>query len=763
MIALRFAYLLARQRAAFIGKGASSLIGTGVGNDYAKYAGSIRFKHHVSDRRDPEDQDDYDSEVDDIPEGMESEEYSEEEVDGVDNFYEMEPMDDQDYEEDPDEDDDEEREFTLPVIGGGGPRRYPDGASYVAQRFTVQPCEEEDGYDADPDLFRIPMFFDDEKVQIYAKHVLDPKKYSFEALSNETGASVDRIKGVISVMHHRYEMMRKKGFTVRIEALSMSQVQELIEKEQDKDYEDESDEEEEEEEESGSDSDSDSDSEDEDSEMKSDSDSDDDSEEGSDGEKKKSRLGKRSKRGKNDFDETKYNDEELKKIISQSKTAESDKVETPEEKIRKEEKALKRQQKEAKKLAKEAVEVDKDDEDVQLNDFDENALEVDDDDEDDDETIKKISRSMKKEKNMSKELFKAARKQQSLEKGTERDDVEELIDDEGNPLADLDAIWQGKLPERHLRNIPIVFVDIPPLWEEMFDFSEKEEFVGEEEEIPKDYKVILESYKSQMNTFNKEFQLPDDMTVERFKEIVENMDDHYRRLSNVAERERENLDTLDELEEYGADIRFRETPIRQSGMSRYKRNVYKNYYPKLLNDDNYEQVKRTLEEKVADAKIKLPEYDLGYYKMKYDADQKKKELPSFFPQSQKQKTIIKKGQRLAFLKSQLSMEKSQEAVSTQSTTNSNEIPATAASKQEEPSSSFTEAPVAAPVQEQQQKEEDQKRQTENEDPAVRIVNPHRSNSETKPSRWKIAYRDLNKRVGSNIGDSSATIITRTGK
>jgi hypothetical protein len=747
MIALRFAYLLSRQRAAFIGKGASTLIGSHVGNDYAKYGSSIRYKsQHISDRRDPEDQDD--SNPDDLPADGNDSEIDDENEDEFENlpFHELEPGTESDFE---DEDDDEH--FDTPIVPGGGPRRYPDGASYVAQRFTVQPCEEDDGYDADPDLFRVPIFFDDEKVTIYAKHVLDPKKYSFEALSNETGASIDRIKGVISVMHQRYEMMRKKGFTVRIESLSLSQVEELIEKDKDQaviegqKMEDEKDI---------------NDWENSDSE----GDDEDDSAYGSDGEKKKKKKKKGNKR--NDFDRTKglSNDEEFKAIFNQPSSESNEfEFETLDEKVarkaRKEQNELKEKEKETKKLSK-AVNQDKD----ILDNNNSNDDDEDDDGEDElnekeEEIMNKLFSSFHqkgKSSKLDKKALKEAKYQYSLEKGYDKDYEEEKYDVEGIPLTDLETIEDGGIPKKLLENIPIIFVDIPSLWEEMFDFSEQDEFVGEEDEKKKDYKIIYEAYKNQID-IKKELQLPEEMTVEKFQEIIENMDDHYRRLSNVAERDRENLDTLDDLEEYGADIRFRETPIRQKGMSRHKRNVYKNYYPKLLNDDNYEQVKRTLEECVADSKLKLPEYDLNYYKMKYDADQMKKELPSFFPQT----AAIRKGKRLAYFKS-----KSNEAVgekpvdaASQPSADINEAPVSSVKQEGLSSSVSTDPPQPVSVREQQQNQE----QKQVEDPNVRIVNPHRSNSETKPSRWKFAFRDLNKRVGSNIGDSSATIITRTGK
>ncbi len=69
----------------------------------------------------------------------------------------------------------------------------------------------------DPRLVKVPYLRDTVKQEMYAKHMIDPEKWNLSALSQHFHTSSDRTKAVIVLMHKRYELIRSKGFTVKID------------------------------------------------------------------------------------------------------------------------------------------------------------------------------------------------------------------------------------------------------------------------------------------------------------------------------------------------------------------------------------------------------------------------------------------------------------------------------------------------------------------------------------------------------------------
>lgn len=69
----------------------------------------------------------------------------------------------------------------------------------------------------DPRLVKVPYLRDTMKQEIYAKHIMNPEKWTLQALSQHFHTSIDRTKAVIVLMHKRYDMIRSKGFNVKID------------------------------------------------------------------------------------------------------------------------------------------------------------------------------------------------------------------------------------------------------------------------------------------------------------------------------------------------------------------------------------------------------------------------------------------------------------------------------------------------------------------------------------------------------------------
>ena len=69
----------------------------------------------------------------------------------------------------------------------------------------------------DPRAVKVPYLRDNVRQEMYARHILQPEEWSVSALSQRYRTSIDRTKAVIVLMHKRYEMMRSKGFNVKIE------------------------------------------------------------------------------------------------------------------------------------------------------------------------------------------------------------------------------------------------------------------------------------------------------------------------------------------------------------------------------------------------------------------------------------------------------------------------------------------------------------------------------------------------------------------
>lgn len=68
-----------------------------------------------------------------------------------------------------------------------------------------------------PQVIRIPYLRDITRQEIYARYVTDPEKWTFATLASHYQASLERVKAVVLLMHHRYEFMKNEmGFTVEI-------------------------------------------------------------------------------------------------------------------------------------------------------------------------------------------------------------------------------------------------------------------------------------------------------------------------------------------------------------------------------------------------------------------------------------------------------------------------------------------------------------------------------------------------------------------
>lgn len=97
-----------------------------------------------------------------------------------------------------------------------GVARY--STSRPALSFVPEPdfiVDPEEG-DIDSEDVYIPYMEDEDQQTIYAKWMLDRERWNFRELSMETGASLMRIKAIITLMDIRYEMMRSFGLEVTI-------------------------------------------------------------------------------------------------------------------------------------------------------------------------------------------------------------------------------------------------------------------------------------------------------------------------------------------------------------------------------------------------------------------------------------------------------------------------------------------------------------------------------------------------------------------
>jgi hypothetical protein len=155
----------------------------------------------------------------------------------------------------------------------------------------------------------------------------------------------------------------------------------------------------------------------------------------------------------------------------------------------------------------------------------------------------------------------------------------------------------------------------------------------------------------------------ENITIEELTEILDNVEDHLRRMRNVAEVEDETVYAIWELEERGVKFEIGDAENEYDGPKR--KSIKNGYFPSLLGN-NYEKQKEHLKKRILEETKAEYQYDHLHYAKK--AEESLETMP--------------KGQSSTF---------------------------------------------------------------------------------EKPSRWKLAYRDLSKNVGPHVGQQSPTILTRTGQ
>lgn len=102
-----------------------------------------------------------------------------------------------------------------PVFQSAQPWRVPVRSFSGVIEEPQYMCDEEGLLQ--PQVIRIPYLRDTVRQEIYARYITDPEKWTFAALSAHYQASLDRVKAVVLLMHHRYEFMKNEmGFTVDI-------------------------------------------------------------------------------------------------------------------------------------------------------------------------------------------------------------------------------------------------------------------------------------------------------------------------------------------------------------------------------------------------------------------------------------------------------------------------------------------------------------------------------------------------------------------
>lgn len=150
---------------------------------------------------------------------------------------------------------------------------------------------------------------------------------------------------------------------------------------------------------------------------------------------------------------------------------------------------------------------------------------------------------------------------------------------------------------------PTVQVTIPESWSGLYKKFEESE--------NKDISEVLKNYNE-----SAEQEKRANMSTEEATKVIENMKDHYRRVSNAAEHQNRMDRILKRFSRAGVNTNFRETESRTHHLGG-KPSLRDVYHPQFYNDEDFERGKKDLLKRIEVETRAKVEHNLEFYHEKF--------------------------------------------------------------------------------------------------------------------------------------------------